>query len=326
LKLVKTIIFITAVALALPDFGSAKCKCARKPKPHTAAPQPLNADLEMAKLYAKLGDWKDSESHYAAAAKDPVVQQEALTGLEQARRNADAAQTAVLTTGRLYESEDLWPRAEDLYRVASTDVSMRDEIRSQATTRLANALRKQSGERTWAEWKEWIAKVLEVAIPILLIAVATRAILKRRKAILIHPFTAPTDDLVKQLAFNLKYARARMQDPALSPAGAIPAVLVGNMLMDEEVEPIEDLEIAGTKVPLAALAKLLGKPAIQINGGFDGVAPLGYAYFVLESRSGRADGFHHDLIRVGVPNQQRQDLIDFAYDVVIKASSAYAIL
>jgi hypothetical protein len=147
----------------------------------------------------------------------------------------------------------------------------------------------------------------------------------RRKSIHIHPFVAPTEEIANGLAFNLKYARAMMQNPALSPAAQMPAALVASLLMfSDEVDPIEDLEVAGSKIPLASLASLFGRPAIQVSGGFDGIAPLGYAYSLVQTRNGKSDSFHRQLVRVGVPSQQRRDLLDFAYDVVVRATAAYA--
>jgi hypothetical protein len=138
----------------------------------------------------------------------------------------------------------------------------------------------------------------------------------------IQPFAAPTDELAKGLDIHLRYARAMMQDPALSPAGQVPASLVENLLtFADETESIEDLEIAGSKVPFASLAKLFGRPRIQVTGGFDGVAPIGNAYSIVKGHDDGAYVFIQHTIRVGEPSEQRRDLLDFAYDVIVKASS-----
>ena len=118
-----------------------------------------------------------------------------------------------------------------------------------------------------------------------------------------------------------------MRRPALSPAAPVPAPLVAALVtFDDEAEPIEDVEIAGSKVPFSALAKIFGQPAIQIRGSFDAVEPMGLAFSAINSYNGRADDFVRHAIRMGVPAVQRSDLRDFAYDVVRKASSAYAVI
>lgn len=57
---------------------------------------------------------------------------------------------------------------------------------------------------------------------------------------------------------------------------------------------------------------------MRVTGGFDGVGPVGNA------PEGRANAFIRRAIRIGVPNEQRVDLLDFAYDVIVEASSVYA--
>jgi len=332
MKVIKTFIFfmlaVASLTSAIPASKECRCPLKTKPRRHAAVPKPPNADLEMAKIYAGLFDWKDAEIHFAAAAKDPICQKEALAGLEKARRNVDATQTAVLETGRLYESEHLWPKAEDLYRAVAIDPSTRDETRSAVAARLSAALKAQKWERRKTEWKETvktIAEAIAFLIALVLLIATAWAIWRRRRAIRIDQFSAPTDELANGLAINLKYARAMMQNPTLSPAGPMPAALVANLMsFSDEINPIEDLEIAGAKIPFSALSSLFGQPAVQVSGAFDGVAPFGYAYSIIRTRNGTADSFHQQLIRVGVPHQQRHDLLDFAYDVVVRATSAYA--
>jgi hypothetical protein len=319
-KVPKTLIVILATAgFTQPIPGSAQCVCSAKPR---------NADLEMAKIYAGLSDWKDAETHFAVAAKDPAYQKEALAGLEKARWNVDAAQAAVLEAGGLYESEHMWSKAEDLYRVAAIDSSMRDETRSAIAVRLAAVLKAQRWEREFDSWKKGVETAFEAvvfAIGVILLFATIHSIWRRRRAIHIYPFAAPSEELANGVAVNLKYARAMMQNPALSPAGSMPAPLVANLMtFNDEVDPIEDLEIAGSKIPFSSLANLFGRPAIQVSGGFDGVAPLGYAYSIVKTHNASADSFHQQSIRVGAPNQQRRDLLDFAYDVLVRATSAYA--
>jgi hypothetical protein len=333
MKVAKTVVLALVVALAAPVLGWTAETCTSKPGVQEPSTNPGNADLELAERYAGLGDWKDAETHFAAAAKDPASRVEALACIEMARRNEDAA---VLETGKHYESEHLWSRAEDLYRTAATDPSLAEETRKKAASRLSALLQAQTWDQEWTEWKEKVKDPTEAIVGVvvevgafllaLVILVATiLSIAKSRRIILIHPFAAPTDELAKGLNIHLKYARTMMQNPALSPAGQMPAALVGNLLtFDDEIEPIEDLEIAGSKIPFASLAKLFGRPAIRVSGGFDGVAPFGYAYSVVKTHDGRADALLQHTIRVGVPSLQRRDLLDFAYDVMVSASSANA--
>jgi len=152
------------------------------------------------------------------------------------------------------------------------------------------------------------------------------SIAKRRRIILIRPFAAPTDEYSKSLNIHLKYAREMMRNPALAPAGNVPPALVTTMLFDDESDPIEDVELAGSKIPFSALAKLFGRPGVQVGGSFDGVAPLGNAFCFIETRGSKADDSVQHAIRLGVSDQQRQDLRDFAYDVIRKAITANAIL
>jgi hypothetical protein len=325
-----TLVLILAAAMALPG------QVVTHSGPAKSAPSPVakkpNVEIEIAKKYAALGDWTEAEAHFVAAAKDPDSQTEALAGLEQARKRVDEAQIAILSAGQRYEDAELWSKAEDLYRPTATDRTLGYEIRKKITERLALAVKKQHQDRTWVEAKEWLDRVTMVVAYLvigcaLVLAYATSwSIVNRRRIVLIRPFAAPTDELAKGLAIHLKYAREMMSHPALAPAGPLPPALVTTMLFAEEVEAIEDLELAGSKIPFAALAKLFGKPSVEVDGSFDGVTPMGNAFSIIETRGGTADDFVQHAIRVGVPDQQRQDLRDFAYDVIRKARTAYALL
>jgi hypothetical protein len=316
------VILAAAAALQMPAWGDT---CAAVSAVQQPSMTTVNADLELARKFAALGDWKDAEAHFAAAAKDPASQREALACIEVARHNEDIG---LLQTGQIYESEHQWLKAQDLYRAAAADPSSGNEARKVLDARLAAALQAERRENRWAEWKEWIknaAEAIVFCLALIILSATVRSILKSRRTILVHPFIAPTDELAKGLNGHLKYAWAMMQNPALSAAGQVPVPLVENALQfADEFEPIEDLEIAGSKVPFASLAKIFGRPSIRVSGGFDAVAPLGTAYSVVTTPDGRADSFVQRTIRVGVPDQQRHDLLDFAYDVIIRVCSAYA--
>jgi tetratricopeptide (TPR) repeat protein len=325
MKAVGTLVLFLAVAIVLPMQG------VTNPGPAKQAPaaKKSNVEIEIARKYAQLGDWSEAEAHFLAAAKDPDSQAEALAGLENARRKADEAQTAVLAAGKYYEDADMWSKAEDLYRPAAADKSLTEEARKEIGQRLALVLEKQRGIRRWAEIKDWIERVVGFVViffAVVLTVATLLSIARRRRIILIRPFAAPTDEYAKGLTIHLKYAREMMRNPALAPAGNVPPALVTTMLFDDESDPIEDVELAGSKIPFSALAKLFGRPGVQVGGSFDGVAPLGNAFCFIETRGSKADDSVQHAIRLGVPDQQRQDLRDFAYDVIRKAITANAIL
>jgi hypothetical protein len=115
-----------------------------------------------------------------------------------------------------------------------------------------------------------------------------------------------------------------MNNPAFSSAAQMPPFLIENLKFSDEVEPIEDLEIAGSKIPFSSLQKLFGRPRVRVTGGFDGVGPVGNAYSIVQTEDSSADAFIRREIRIGEPTKQRLDLLDFAYDVLVRASSAYA--
>jgi hypothetical protein len=318
------VILIFAVALILPTAGRAAPKRVPKAAADTAVGPSCNADLELAKKFAELGDWKDAESQFSAAAKDETCRKQAWSGIETARHHREAN---VLQTGQIYESEHEWLKAEDLYRSAAADPSTGNATRSIVGDRLRSVLKAQAREKRWSEWSDTVKKVSAAVVfffGLVLLFATVRSIWKSRQTILIYPFAAPTNELATVLNMQLRYARVTMQDPALSPAGQVPAPLVENLFtFSEEVEPIDDLEIAGSKIPFASLGKLFGRPNVRVTGGFDGVAPIGNAYSIVQTHDASATTFIRREIRVGVPNVQRLDLLDFAYDVMVKASSAY---
>ena len=327
MKAVGTLVLFLAVAIVLPLQGVTNPGSVKQtPGP---VPKKPKVEIEMARKYTQLGDWSEAEAHFLAAAKDPDSQAEGLAGLENARRKADEAQTAVLAAGKYYEDADMWSKAEDLYRPAAADKSLTEEARKEISQRLALVLEKQRGERRWAAIKDWIERVVGFVVILFAVTLTVATLLsiaKRRRIILIRPFVAPTDEYAKSLNIHLKYAREMMRNPALAPAGNVPPALVTTMLFDDESDPIEDVELAGSKIPFSALAKLFGRPGVQVGGSFDGVAPLGNAFCFIETRGSKADDSVQHAIRLGVPDQQRQDLRDFAYDVIRKAITANAIL
>jgi hypothetical protein len=326
-RLRRALVLVLAVLVAFSKPVWGVDDCAVKAAIPQSPTSPVNTDLLLAKEFASLGDWKDAEAHFANAAKDPNSQKEALACIDMARTKVDAAR---LRAGQLFESGHQWSKAEELYRTAIADPATSSETREVFGERLKASLETEHREDLWTTGSEWVKDGVETVVFILaviLFLATVGSIYKSRKRILIHPFTAPSDELAKGLNNYFRYARSMMQNPALSPAGQVPAVLVEDLLtFDDEIEPIEDLEIAGSKVPFASLSRLFGRPLIRVTGGFDGVEPLGNAYSVVKTHDGSADAFVNHTIHMGVPSVQRRDLVNFAYDVLVKASSAHVLL
>jgi hypothetical protein len=283
--------------------------------------------LDLAQEYEQLGDWKDDEAHLAAAAKDPACRLKALTGIRESRTHeADN----LLRLGNVYELEHQWSKAEEIYRAAGNDPSLEESTRVAAIGHLNLAVKERLREEEWAksrnsaiEWAKALAEGVAIVIALLLVIFTTRSIWRNRRIILVQRFDAPREELANTLKILLKYARSTMNNPAFSGASQVPAFLVENMIFHDEIEPIEDLEIAGSKIPFGSLNKLFGQPSVRVPGGFDGVQPVGTAYSVVQSRSGSDNAFIRRDIRTVEPSEQRVDLLDFAYDVVVKASTAY---
>jgi len=326
-------LFVAISILLAVYLCSAEARPSSTRIPKSAVNEPpsnsCDEDLVTAKFLANGGDWKDAETHFNAAAKESQCRVEALLGVQKAQEQRG---NDLLRTGQILESEREWTKAEDVYRAAAADPSIGQKTRFIAGERLRNILEKEAQKRKPLEWRnavtEWIkgiAEALVFVLALVLLYSSFRSISKSRRTILIYPFAAPTDELKNGIDIHLRYARQLMQNPALSPAGQVPAALVENLLVfADEVEAIEDLEIAGSKIPFAALGRRFGEPRIQVRGGFDGVAPLARAYSVVRLRKRNTVIFIQRAIRIGVPAQQRVDLLDFAYDVIRRASSAYA--
>lgn len=307
-------------------------------KRQSSAQKHVNADLEIAKVYMRLKNWSEAEEHFVLAARDPLSQTEALTGLENARSEIDAekdmGETAPMGVAKLYEDNDIQDKAEAIYQSAATNSTVSEDTRKSAAEGLARILKAQGGDRFFSSvkvWSERIEGLVEsffwVAALLLSFVLAWHiggAIFKRRKAVLFQDFITPSEELSRSLSIIFKQARSRMQNPSLSPIGAMSAVLVQHMpTFSDEVEPIEDLEIGGAKLPFAAIARLWGEPRIQISGGFDGLSPLGSIFATIKRRGGEQEIHRDQIVRTGVPSQQRGDLFDFAYDLIVRSSTAY---
>lgn len=311
------------------------CNCtAIKPKGHQQRSE--NFDLKMARIYMALQNWNEAETHFVAAARDPDASSESLSGLEQARRNIDREKAqsdeALLNAAQIYHDNGLSEKAQELYQTLASDSGVREATRARARTGLAASLADQSGKRFLAKIRDQADKmesVLEAAswgfafIAGLILAIAAvLAIRKRRSLAVIRDFAAPKDESAREVALNLRYARAMMGKPSFSPVGLMPAPLLERMFVvfEAELPPIENLELGGAKLPFAPLAELFGGPRVQITGGYDGASPSGLAFAEISTRRDGVVRFTKKEIRTGTP-QERADNLDFAYDVLVTVFS-----
>jgi hypothetical protein len=315
-----------ALALALAVVSIPEVKALRDfppgQSPVSSAKAP-NQDMVLAKIYEGAGDWKEAEIHFVAAAADPAARNEALEGVKTSRIEIDKAQSQILDAGSKYEEAHLWSKAEDIYRAIAVDPNASFALRCKALKRLESALREQEGSRSFDEGWERLKKVVEAVaafIGLILLVAGVRLICKRRSKIVLHNFSAPNDELAAVVAMHLKYARDTMLNPSLAAANQMPTTL-DIFQFEDESEEIEDIEVAGTTIPLAALSRLLAKPAVTVRGGFDGLDPLADIWAVLQTRNGGED-FILGTVRMTQALEKRTDLRTFAYTVLVRATTA----
>jgi hypothetical protein len=286
-----------------------------------------NQDLVLAKIYAVARDWKDAETHFVAAASDPEARNEALEGIKKSRVELDKAQFQILDAGGKYEDAHLWSKAEDIYRAIAVDPNASFTVRCTALTRLDSTLREQEGSRSFDERWERLKKAIEAVTAFLgfiLLVAGARSIYGRRRKIVLQKFSAPNDELVAVVAMHLKYARDTMLNPSLSGANQLPITL-DIFQFEGESEEIGDIEVAGTTIPLAALSRLLAKPAVTVRGGFDGLDPVADVWAVLQTRTGGEESVL-GTVRMTQPLAKRTDLRTFAYNVLVRATTAQQLL
>jgi hypothetical protein len=315
-----------ALALALAVVSVAEVKAPPDCPPGQSSVSPVkvpNQDIALAKIYEGAGDWKDAEIHFVAAAADPSARNEALEGVRTSHVEIDKAQSLILDAGSKYEKAHLWSKAEDIYRAIAVDPNAGISVRCKAVKRLEFVLREQEGSRGFDEGWERLKKVVEAAaafIGVLLLVAGLRSISKGRRRIVLHNFSAPNEELAAIVAMHLKYARQTMLSPSLSIAYQMPTTL-NIFQFEDESEGIEDIEVAGTAIPLAALSKLFATPAVTVRGGFDGLDPLADIWAVLQTRKGGEDSIL-GTVRMTQPLEKRTDLRTFAYTVLVRATTA----
>lgn len=292
----------------------------------------MGSELEIARAYMNAKEYKTAEGYFILAARQQRVRKQALEGLVEAlqlghdakEKERQERESQILEAAKLYESNGMWVKSEDSFKslIAPGTAHLTD-----AKEGFANALNEQWRENLFSEISEWIKRLLEVLALILafcLLAAYVRILFKRRKSVEILPFVAPTDEFRNRLSASLAYARAAMLDPAGSPATTVPASLVAGLPpFIDELPELEDLEIGGAKLPLAAISKIWGTPAVEARSGADGLDPVGSGYSVMKIRGQKTLRFHKWQIRATPPNALRDDVRDFSYNVLIEVLSAY---
>lgn len=325
--------FVLAVATVAPFTVSsaAQTPCCCTSPPHRCA-APVRSELEIACAYMNAKEYKTAEEYFILAAKQQSVRKQALEGLAEAlklehdakEKERQEMETQILETARLYESNGMWSKSEDSFKslIAPGTIHI-----TEAKEGLARALDEQWRENFYTNISEWIKRILEslaLILAIWLLFAYGQILFKRRKSVEILPFVTPTDDFRNRLSASLAYVRAAMLDPAGSPATTLPASLVAGLPpFIDELPELEDLEIGGAKLPLAAISKIWGIPAVEARSGADGLEPVGSGYSVMKIRGQETPRFHKWQIRATPPGALRDDVRDFSYNVLIEVLSAY---
>jgi hypothetical protein len=324
------VLAIVAVALfAMSSAAQTPSSCAPSPRRGAA---PVGPELEIACAYMNAHEYKTAEGYFVSAAKQRKVKKQALEGLVEAlklehdvkEKERQEKERHILEAAKLYESNRMWNKAEDGFK--SLIAPETDHI-TEAKEGFARALDEQWRENLISKIIEGIKRFVEVVALLLafcLLFVYVRTLFKRRRSVEILPFVAPTDDFRDRLSAGLAYARAVMLDPAGSPAITLPASLVAGLpSFTDELPELADLEIGGAKLPLAAISKIWGTPAIEARGGADGLDPVGSGYSVMKIRGKDAPRFQRWQIRATPPSAFRDDVRDFSYNVLVEVLSAY---
>jgi tetratricopeptide (TPR) repeat protein len=324
------VLAIATVALfTISSTAQTPCCCTSAPR---RAAAPVGPELEIARAYMNAKEYKSAEMYFILAAKQQSVRKQALEGLVEALQLGEKAvekdrqekERLILEIAKLYESNGMWSKSEDSFK--SLIVPETNQL-TEAKEGFARSLDEQRREKLLSERGEWIKRGIETVGLILafcLLFAYVGILFKRRKSVEILPFVAPTDDFRNRLSASLAYARAAMLDPAGSSATTVPASLVAGLPpFIDELPELDDLEIGGTKLPLAAISKIWGTPAVEARSGADGMDPVGSGYSVVKIRGQEPARFHKWQIRATPPNALRDDVRDFSYNVLIEVLSAY---
>jgi hypothetical protein len=138
-----------------------------------------------------------------------------------------------------------------------------------------------------------------------------------------------------KLQFWLTYVRGRIRSLSAVPTGQISSLIATPILYlalpdfrHELPEPKEEIDVAGTKLPLASLVCLYVRPRTKVTGGL--AIPISTAdgsAFASISRRGlfKEDGGACEFVRRPIrAAHQDEDMEAFAYDVYVKAVEAHA--
>jgi len=283
--------------------------------------------------YEKLGELEKAEEQYLKAGNDlaPGAQLASLDAITRVRQKlGEQKRHAALATAKLLEDQERWEEAERSYLDLLKSDSGAEEMVAAALTRLRPRL---DGKR-WPEAFDELALktgrvLLVISIP-LVFFIAVRAIFKARRSIQFLPFRGSSESGVKQVTFWLDRVRAELRSPASpfrlssSLTSGLPFIRMPD-LSEQFNEPAE-LEVGGVKVPLKQLIQIVGVPRVRVSGGWMVGSATGDAYAEVECRHGTEFESHSVVTRTiasSPGDAQDRGLRLFAYDVLIKAGSAY---
>jgi tetratricopeptide (TPR) repeat protein len=337
------LLWIACLLALFQHFPAGPAQSTRKP-PSKPASESLFV-LAAAQKYETLGEWDKAEEEYLKAGRGlpPDLQKSALAGVVRMREKLrqQRVHTALASAG-LLEDQDRWKDAEQSY----IDLLKSDP---EAEPDVAAALRRIKPRLLGPRWSEsfddYGAKigrfllVLAILLVLFAITISLLAVHRTRESIQLVPFTGSTDDSAKQIAFWMQRVRAELRSAALPLSSGLGGsqIMAPNVdsgfpfagavdLQPEMAEPPE-LEIGGVKLPLKEIMQFVAIPRVRISGFWFVGQAGGNAYAEVELRNWTK--FRHlSLIRRAVSStagaQQDKDLRIFAYDVLMKASLAYA--
>jgi hypothetical protein len=293
-----------------------------------------SANLDLARTYERLKKWPDAEKYYQEAAKesDPTVWREGLHGIERVQAAA-VNDSQELAGGQYYKTADVPDEAEDQYVAAlKSNSEVVRKMAQQALIELESALWMQRKFDLVLQWVKYVTVVLGAISVVLLVIGSVRI----RQSIEVAGFSEVGEKVQGKMPFWLSYVRSRIRFLTAIPASQISPLIASPPMLylalpsfrDELPEPDKEVDIGGTKIPLASFIGLYVKPKVKIVGGWTAPAGTanGTAFAAIYRRSAfrgdRPSGFVTRPIRVGTPDE---DLEAFAYDVYVKAVESHAL-
>lgn len=292
-----------------------------------------SANLELARTYEQLKKWPDAEKYFQEAAKEKeeTVWREALLGIQRVRAAADA-ELQELSGAQYYKSADVRDKAEEQY-VAALKSNSEPVRRSaqRALREVESALWFQRRFDSFLQLVKYAAAFLGATSLVLLIIGSVRI----RRSIELGPVAEVGDKASGKLQFWLTYVRGRIRSLSAVPAAQISSLISAPILYlalpvfrDELPDPEEEIDFAGTKLPLGSLISLYVRPRTKVTGGLAvPISPADGSAFASISRRGlcKKDGGACEFVRRPIrAAHQDEDLEAFAYDVYVKAVEAHA--